>query len=83
MTSAKDTFKPLDYNELRILWNEGGNLQLQGTNTQASFYKEYGERRACVKGTMLQHDEVHDTFNSFWLVWGDWQFYRLRDKDYE
>ena len=23
--------------------------------------------------------EIHDTFNSFWLVWGNWQEYKLVD----
>jgi len=68
--------KPLSYNELRILWNEGDLVLLTGSNSKAAFGGESLEDRvAFVKadGSLL---DLHDTFNSFWLVWGNWQEYR-------
>jgi len=72
MTSAK----ALSYNESRILWNEGDLVLLTGRNSNAAFGGESREDRVAfvkAEGSLL---DLHDTFNSFWLVWGNWQEYK-------
>jgi len=67
--------KGLSYNEMRILWNEGKYVDFEGVNTEAWFYTVGGERKGCAQDSA--HFDIHDTFNSFWLVWGNWQNYEL------
>jgi hypothetical protein len=71
MTSSKG----LSYNEMRILWNSDRYLEFEGLNSFANFYVKSGDRMACVQDHA--HFDTHDTFNSFWLVWGNWQEYKL------
>ena len=78
MTSSKMiSSKGLSYNEMRILWNEGEQIEFKGTNTEALFLGGYPEYRGAAVFTNEVLPELHDTFNSFWLVWGNWQEYEL------
>ena len=70
--------KGLSYNEMRILWNEGEFAAFEGVNGRAWFFGDSRERWAVVRDELSDTGlDAHDTFNSFWLVWGNWQEYKL------
>jgi hypothetical protein len=69
--------EPLSYNEMRILWNSDEFMVFLGVDSVVTFSGEFpGSRAANVDQGDNPLDE-HDTFNSFWLVWGNWQEYKL------
>jgi len=79
MTSSKMTSsKGLSYDEMRILWNEGEFASFEGKNSHAWFSSGEPRMALVYDGLHGGHGETdpHDTFNSFWLVWGNWQEYK-------